>query len=93
MNRFLISSAIIGAALGVGHGHTSRASGSFDQSLPMEAAFCVRDSIVGAIVYPFILPIGIYQIATKQEKNGCMFQALFHRQKKSYPHEETSPLK
>lgn len=94
MNRFLISSAIIGATLGVGHGHTSRTSGSSNQPFPLEAAFCVRDSIIGAVVYPIMLPIGIYQIATKQEGNGCMFQALFHpRQKKSAPNEETSPLK
>ena len=89
MNRFLVSSAIIGAGLGIGHGRTSRASSS--QSVPMEAMFCVRDLVIGAVAYPFMLPIGVYQIATHQEDKGCMFQALFHsHQKKSVPNEETS---
>jgi hypothetical protein len=36
--------------------------------------FSVRDAAFGAIVYPFIIPIGVYQLATKSSPNTCVFK-------------------
>jgi hypothetical protein len=80
MNPYLISSAIIGAVLGVGHGWTSRATTT--HSVAKETLYCVRDGIVGAGVYPFMLPIALYQLVAQQTGNDgnggnvCIFQII-----------------
>ncbi len=86
MNRYLVASAIVGSTMGVIHGYTSRHNKPQPISISLleDVGYGVRDAALGAIVYPFIIPIGLYQIATNA--NGCVFKSLT---KKSSPSSET----
>ena len=86
MNRFLVSSAIVGSTMGVIHGYKARHSqpNKMQNSLFEDVGYGVRDAAFGAVVFPFIIPIGLYQIAAKVD--GCVFQSLT---KKSSPSSET----
>ena len=91
MNRFLVSSAIIGSTMGVIHGYKARhsqphKSNKIHISLFEDVGYGVRDAAFGAVVFPFIIPIGLYQIAAKVD--GCVFQSTFAT-KKSSPSSET----
>jgi hypothetical protein len=90
MNQFLVSSAIIGSTMGVIHGYKSRhnqphKSNKMQISLFEDVGYGVRDAAFGAVVFPFIIPIGLYQIACSKV-DGCVFQSLT---KKSSPSSET----
>jgi hypothetical protein len=89
MNQFLVASAIIGSTMGAIHGYKARHSqpNKIPISLFKDVGYGVRDAALGAVVFPFIIPIGLYQIAAKVD--GCVFQSLT---KKSSPSSET-PLR
>jgi hypothetical protein len=92
MNRFFITSAVVGSILGVFHGRTYRTTNS-QQPLPQEITCCVRDGVVGAAVYPFLLPISAYQLFTKAPSNTCIYKIMTSSSiKKSSPSSETSTL-
>jgi hypothetical protein len=91
MNRFFVTSAIVGSVLGVFHGRTYRTNSQ--QSIPQEITCCVRDGVVGAVVYPFLLPISAYQLFTKSPPNTCIYKIMTSPSiKKSSPSSETSTL-
>jgi hypothetical protein len=73
MNRFLVSSALIGSVMGVYHGRMFRRELT---TVPQDVAYGIRDGILGAAIFPFIIPIGVYQIATKAPPNQCVFSVL-----------------
>ncbi len=76
MNRFLVSSAIIGSTMGVIHGYTVRHKQQQPISLLEDIGYGVRDAATGAVIYPFIVPIGVYQIATNAKGDTCLFKSL-----------------
>ena len=83
MNRFLIASAVVGSTLGFFHGRAIRPK---SESIPHEVMYSTRDAAVGAVMYPFVIPIGVYQIAANTSGNSCVFKnmaSLF-----SHPHSE-----
>ena len=73
MNRFLVASALVGSTLGFFHGRAIRPT---SESVPEEVMYSVRDAAIGAMVYPFMIPIGVYQIAAKTPANTCVFKSL-----------------
>ena len=73
MNRFLTASALVGSTLGYFHGRQIR---PVSQSVPEEVLYSARDAAMGAVVYPFVIPIGVYQIATKIPADTCVFKSL-----------------
>lgn len=73
MNRFLIASALVGSTLGFFHGRAIRPT---SQSIPLEIIYSVRDVAMGAVIYPFIIPIGVYQIAANSHENSCIFKNI-----------------
>ena len=84
MNRFLITSALVGSTLGFFHGRAIRTP---SHSIPKEVMYSVRDTVIGAVLFPFVIPIGVYQVAAKSNANTCIFKSastLF-----SKPHSET----
>jgi hydrogenase/urease accessory protein HupE len=86
MNRFLISSALIGSVMGAHHGHIYRQH----NSTPKQILLGVRDGLIGAAIFPFIIPIGVYQIAANTPQHQqCVFSVLFNVRKKSQTHTET----
>jgi hypothetical protein len=89
MNRFLVASAIVGSSMGVVHGYKARHRQIQQISLLEDVGCGVRDAVIGAVVYPFIIPIGVYQIATNAKGDACLFKSLT---KKSSPSSET-PLR
>ena len=77
MNRFLITSALVGSTLGFFHGRTMRHPLKHQsQSIPKEFMYSVRDAAIGAVVYPFVIPIGVYQIVVKSHANSCIFKSV-----------------
>jgi hypothetical protein len=89
MNRFLVASAIVGSTMGAIHGYNARHSQPHKMQISLfeDVGYGVRDAAFGAVVFPFIIPIGLYQIVAKVD--GCVFQYLT---KKSSPSSET-PLR
>ena len=73
MNRFLVASALVGSTLGFFHGRAVRQK---SESIPHEVMYSARDAAVGAIIYPFMIPIGVYQIATKSPADTCVFKSI-----------------
>jgi len=73
MNRFLVASAIVGATLGFFHGRSIRPT---SQSISHEVMYSARDAAIGAIVFPFVIPIGVYQIAVKSPADTCVFKSM-----------------
>lgn len=73
MNRFLVASALVGSTLGFFHGRQIRPE---SESIPHEVAYSARDAAFGAVIYPFVIPIGLYQIATKSPANTCVFKSV-----------------
>ena len=88
MNRFLVASALVGSTLGFFHGRQIRPA---SQSVHEEVVYSARDVAVGAVVYPFIIPIGVYQIAAKTPANTCVFKTIASQF--SQPLSETEGLK
>ena len=88
MNRFFTASALVGSTLGYFHGRTVRPTSN---SIPHEVMYSARDAAVGAVVYPFMIPIGVYQIAVKSPANTCVFKSLSTLF--SQPSSETKALK
>lgn len=75
MNRFLVASALVGSTLGLFHGRAIRQPSN---SISDEIIYSVRDATTGAVVYPFIIPISVYQLATKtRAENSCIFKTIF----------------
>jgi hypothetical protein len=72
MNRFLITNALVGSTLGFFHGRAIRPP---SQSIPKEVMYSVRDAAIGAVLFPFVIPIGVYQIANKSNGNTCVFKS------------------
>lgn len=62
MNRYLLSSAIIGASAGMLHGRMNR----------KETIVCIRDGVIGAALYPFVIPIAAYQLYVNAN-SSCIF--------------------
>ena len=87
MNRFLVASAIVGSTMGAIHGYNARHSQPHKMQISLfeDVGYGVRDAAFGAVVFPFIIPIGLYQIACSKV-DGCVFQSLT---KKSSPSSET----
>ena len=79
MNQFLVASALVGSTLGFFHGRTLRQSQRQQPPLSIlqEASYSARDIVIGAAAFPFVVPIGVYQIATKAGGNTCIFQSMF----------------
>jgi hypothetical protein len=73
MNRFLVASALVGSTLGFFHGRQIRPE---SESILHEVAYSARDAAIGAVVYPFVIPIGVFQIATKSSANTCVFKSI-----------------
>jgi hypothetical protein len=73
MNRFLITSALVGSTMGFFHGRAMRQT---PQPIPKELMYSVRDAAIGAVVYPFIIPIGLYQIAAQSNAQTCIFKDI-----------------
>lgn len=76
MNRYLISSVVIGASFGMLHGRMYRGS---SQPWYMQTATCVQDGVSGALLYPFVIPIATYQLYTTAKNassTNCVFTEL-----------------
>ena len=73
MNRFFLTSALVGSTLGFFHGRAIRPT---SHSIPHEVMYSVRDAAVGAVIYPFVIPIGVFQIAAKSPGNTCVFKIM-----------------
>ena len=73
MNRFLVASALVGSTLGFFHGRQIRPE---SESILHEVAYSARDAAIGAIVYPFVIPIGVFQIAVKAPADTCVFKSM-----------------
>lgn len=73
MNRFLVASALVGSTMGIFHGRQIRPA---SQSMANEVMYSARDAAFGAVVYPFMIPIGVYQIAAKTPENTCVFKSM-----------------
>jgi len=83
MERFLIASFLVGSVLGSLHGHMYRTQRiQTDESLITKALYGTRDGLIGAVIYPALVPITTYQLATKSS-DKCIFSAIFGQPKKS----------
>jgi hypothetical protein len=85
MNRFLVASALVGSTLGFFHGRLIRTS----EPIMHEIMYSARDAAFGAVIYPFVIPIGLYQIATKSPANTCIFKSV----STLFSHPQTETLK
>lgn len=76
--------------MGVIHGYTVRHKQQQPISLLEDVGYGVRDAATGAVIYPFIVPIGVCLIATNVDGGTCLFKSLSQSlTKKSSPQSET----
>lgn len=79
MNRYLTASMLVGSVLGYYHGRMYR---PVQQTIGNEILYGARDSVVGAVTYPFMIPIATYQLAVNTtQSNSCVFKSIFGQSK------------
>jgi hypothetical protein len=77
MERFFIASLLVGSVLGSLHGHMYRTQRlQIDESYITKTVYGTRDGLMGAVLYPALVPIATYQLVTKTS-DTCIFSALF----------------
>jgi hypothetical protein len=88
MERFFVASFLVGSVLGSLHGYMYRTHRlQIDESYITKAAYGTRDGLMGAVLYPALVPIATYQLVTKTS-DTCIFSAIFGPTKKSKPQAE-----